>query len=185
MRYDTTKVGRRTLVQATAWTVPVIAAGAAAPATAASACGAVPAPSAANGWTVTKTNISTNGGTDGFGNNGYVVVQDPGSTAAASVVVQSPTQTFTAGRSYRFTYNYTSYSQNPRKLVLSFQVGGVTQSAGTVDTSTTNGGSGTRTVTYAPTTTATSAVVLRFDFATGTGTTGDDITVTNFASTCT
>ena len=179
------RVGRRAVVGTAVWAVPVIAVGAAAPSAAASACGAVPAPSAAAGWTVTKTNISSAGGADGFANNGYVLVQDPGSTAAASEVVQSPTQTFLAGRTYTFTYNYTTYSQNPRKLTLSFQVNGIAQASGAIDTSTSNGGGGTKTVTYTPTATVTSAVVLRFNFVAGSGTTGDDITFNNFASSCT
>ena len=176
---------RRTLIATMVWTMPVVAIGAVVPEAAASACGAVAAPSAAAGWTVQKTNISTNGGTDTFSNGGYVLVQDPGSTAAASEVVQSPTQTFLAGRTYKFTYNYTTYSSNPRKLTLSFQINGVAQAAGAIDTSATAGGSGTKTVTYTPATTVTSAVVLRYDFAAATGTTGDDITISNFASTCT
>ena len=176
---------RRTLIRAMVWTVPVVAVGAAAPAEAASACGAVAAPSAGAGWTVTKTNMSTSGGTDGFSNNGYILVQDPASTAAASEVVQSPTQTFLAGRTYKFTYNFTTYSSNARKLTMSFQINGVAQATGAIDTSTTNGGGGNKTVTYTPTTTVTSAVVLRYDFVTGNSTVGDDITISSFASTCT
>lgn len=185
MARDTRPAGRRAVLRTAAWTAPVIAVGAVVPQAAASACGAVAPPSAAAGWTATKTNIGTAGGTDGFANNGYVVVQDPASTAAASVVVQSPTQTFIAGRTYTFTYNFTTYSQNARKLTLSFQIGGVAQTSGAIDTSTTNGGGGTRTVTYTPTTTATSAVVLRFNFVAGNSTVGDDITISNFAATCT
>ncbi|NYJ74892.1 hypothetical protein [Allobranchiibius huperziae] len=182
---DTRRVTRRAVLGTTAWSVPVIAVGAVVPVAAASACGGVAAPSTAAGWTVTKTNMSTNGGTDQFTNNGYVLLQDPASTAAASEVVQSPSQTFLAGRTYKFTYNYTTYSSNPRKLTMSFQINGVAQSTGAIDTSTTNGGSGTKTVTYSPTTTVTSPVVLRYDFVAATGTTGDDITISNFANTCT
>ncbi|UIJ33726.1 hypothetical protein [Allobranchiibius sp. GilTou73] len=182
---DTRRVTRRAVLGTTAWSVPVIAVGAVVPVAAASACGGVAAPSTAAGWTVTKTNMSTNGGTDQFTNNGYVLVQDPASTAAASEVVQSPSQTFLAGRTYTFTFNYTTYSKNPRKLTMSFQINGVAQSTGAIDTSTTNGGSGTKTVTYSPTTTVTSPVVLRYDFVAATGTTGDDITISNFANTCT
>lgn len=163
----------------------MIATATTAPAFAASTCNFSLPPPAQGVWRVTNLNMSTNGGTDRFANDGYVVVQDPASGATATVLVRSPTVTFQAGRTYRFTYNFTTFPFNALKLTMVCQVAGLTPSGGGID-SDNSPRSGTEVVTYRPTTTTTGSVTFRFDFATSfdPNATGDDITVSNFTSAC-
>ncbi|MBO1766713.1 hypothetical protein [Allobranchiibius sp. GilTou38] len=71
---------------------------------------------------------------------------------------------------------------------MSFQIGGVTPAPDAIDADdadTTNGGGGSKTVTYTPTR---GRQLARgrcgYDFVAATATTGDDITISDFASTC-
>ncbi|WP_188778919.1 hypothetical protein [Marmoricola endophyticus] len=154
----------------------------AAPAFAASQCNNFVTPSA-SAWTVTNQNISAAGGTDGFQTGGYKVVQDPGSTGAASVTVTANQRVrFLAGTTYTFSFNFYRYVDNPRSVVFTLVVNGTTVTNSTVTTVGTATGNGSvSNATYQATTSGCYPVALSFVYGNESSTTGDDITITNLA----
>ncbi|WP_210651227.1 hypothetical protein [Nocardioides sp. SYSU D00065] len=182
---------RRTLTRGIAWSVPVVSVAATAPAFAASPCncpefwvpGFPAAGQSGNGWTISATGGTSGGGTDQFQNGGFVTVADP-PTLGTRTVSATRSICVTQGRTYRFTYSWNAYVVNPRPMTSVLQVNGVTITGSTIDTST-NQTSGTRSVTWVSNTTGN--VTLSFVHtvvASGTTVTGDDITITNVAGSC-
>jgi hypothetical protein len=182
-------VSRRTLAAGAAWSVPVIAVGAAAPAFAASLCPTIPAFSAANGWTLGTT--GTGAGSARFANGTYVVDTDAAMNSTYTATASRPLSVV-AGVRYTFLLSFTAYVVNARPMTLTLAVNGVALSPSPlVDTSTlaVNNGSttshtSTRTATYVAPTSGTVTLALTDSITSTLTTVGDDITVTSLAVSC-
>lgn len=173
-----------------AWSVPVIAVGAAAPAIAASLCPTIPSFSVANGWSLGTTG-SGQAGSARFANGQFVVDTDAAANTTYTATASYPLQVV-AGVQYTFVLAFTAYVVNARPMTTVLRVGGTTltpnpliATAGLAanNGSTTNHTS-TRTATYvAP---ASGTILLSVvDSITSTATTvGDDISVTSLSVAC-
>lgn len=184
------RVGRRAVAAGAAWSVPVIAVGAAAPALAASVCPPIPPFSQANGWSLTTTGAGQSGSAR-FQNGQFVVDTDAaaGSTYTATASYPIPV---VAGVSYTFVLAFTAYVVNSRPMTTVLRVGGttigtnplITTSGLAVNNGSTTNHTSTRTATYVAPATGTVQISLVDSITSTQNTVGDDITVTSLTVGC-
>ncbi|MBM6401057.1 hypothetical protein [Phycicoccus sonneratiae] len=185
-------VSWRTLAAGAAWSVPVIAVGAAAPAMAASICGPLPA-FAAPAWTITTSGSSVTGtGAASFGGGNFEQTHDA-SRGSTFVATASSSLAVVAGVVYTFVLSFRAYVTNTQPMRTYLDVGGSPLTGlPLVDTSllAVNSGStyhvSSRTAAYVATSTGTVAVAVRTSISTPVGgvTSGDDMLVHPLVLTC-
>ncbi len=167
---------RRAVARGAAWSVPVIAVGAAAPAMASSPapCPTLPAFSATDGWVLETIGTPDAGGAR-FASGTFEV---DGDAAASSTYTASASHDLdvVSGQSYTFQYSWTALTTNPNPMTSELRVGGATVVGSTINTAT-DGASGTVSATYVASATGTVAVQVRMSTTDSSGGAGDDITV--------
>lgn len=164
---------RRAIARGAAWSVPIIAVGAAAPAMAASGCPSLPAFSTTD-WTLVQSGSAALGGAR-FDAGTFVVDGDAdfGSTYSATA---SRTLAVVEGLFYTFTYSYTAVTHNWNAMTSVLQIDGSTVADSTIDT-TTSGTSGSVSATYVAPATGNVTVAVRMSTSDAVFEPGDDITV--------
>lgn len=175
---------RRAVARGAAWSVPVIAVGAAAPAMASSptACPSLPAFSTTDGWVLSETGTPAAGGAR-FTAGTFEVDGDADFLSSYSASA-SHSLAVVSGESYTFQYSWTALTSNPNPMTSELRVDGATVTGSTIDTDT-DGASGTVTATYVAPATASVTVEVRMQTSdTFGGLPGDDITVGPISITC-
>ncbi|WP_299443143.1 hypothetical protein [uncultured Phycicoccus sp.] len=167
---------RRAVARGAAWSVPVIAVGAAAPAMAASPtpCPTLPAFSATDGWVISEAGTPT-AGSARFASGTFVVDSDaqPLSSYSASA---SHSLDVVNGQSYTFQYSWTALTSNPNPMTSELLIDGTLVPGSLVDT-TTSGPGGSVSATYVASATGTVTVAVRMSTSDSSFESGDDITV--------
>lgn len=172
----------------------MLAAGAAAPAFAASPCPTIPA-FATPAWSTPTTSGSSVSGTGGYGFSGGNFSQSLDAARNSTFTVTSSTPiAVVAGTTYTFAIPFTAYVVNTRAMTTYLRINGVNiPGAPHVDTGilSPNGGSttsytGTNTASYVATSTGTVSLSVSFEITTPNSNTtaGDDMVVRPLTVTC-
>lgn len=173
--------GRRGIARGAAWAVPIIAVGAAAPATAASSsCPSLPPFAEETGWT-----LETRGGGAGealFSGGTFFANTDPHPSAPFTATA-SHSLDVVLGRTYEFSYAYTAYTGWSTPMSQQLLVDGMSVPGSGFDTNS-SGESGIRSVLWVAWTTGTVTFSVQTSIAWDGNVYGDDITAYPVTVTC-